>query len=356
MTLLARYISAKIFSHTSLVLFALVALSLTFELMERADNVLALSNGDITAVLAYAALRLPEFIAKQLPMSILVGVLITFGMLRRHDELIAIWGSGVSAMGIMKALVPIALVFGAVQFSLDDIGVPWAESMLRNRGLGEVGRKGLVEKELSATWLRSGRDVIRIPKEMAQQGELRNITVFRRDATGTLVERLDAAGATPVPEGWMLSDVIARSISPAIISRHKIFLWQGHIDIKQLPLLSSSQIDLSMKEMDFLIKNDGFGQRPTDLYRTWKQQRLASTVAPLLIISLVIVLSQRFHRTGDFGYLMFTGMSFGFVFFVLDGASLAMGEAALLPPWLAAWCAEFILLCVIAAFTLQAEG
>ena len=53
---------------------------------------------------------------------------------------------------------------------------------------------------------------------------------------------------------------------------------------------------------------------------------------------------------------MLTGLGFGFAFFVLDGASLAMGEAALLPPWFAAWCAEFVLVCVIVAFVLQVEG
>ncbi len=356
MTILARYMSRKLFAHTLLVLSSLVALSLTFELMERADNVLALSDGDAFAVVAYAVLRTPEFIAKQLPMSVLVGALITFGMLRRYDELIAMWGSGVSALDMMKALLPIALVLGAIQFSLDDFAVPQSEAFLRDRGLGEVGRKDLVAKELSATWLRSGQDIVRIPKAAAQHRELQDIIVFRRDASGSLIERLDAANATPVPEGWMLQNVTSRTVTPSTLTTHKTLLWQGHIDIDQLPLLAGSQQELSLREMAFLIDNDGFGQRPADLYRTWRQHRFAATMAPMLVICLVITLAQRFHRTGDFGYLMLTGMGYGFAFFVVDGASLAMGEAAMLPPWFAAWCAEFVLTCLIAAFILKAEG
>jgi Predicted permeases len=356
MITLARYLSRKLTTHTLLVLFALVALSLTFELMERADNVLALSGDNPTAVLAYAALRTPDFVARQLPMAVLVGALITFGMLRRYDELIAMWGSGVSALGMMKALIPISILIGALQFGLDNAAVPWVEAVLRDRGLGEVGRKGLIEKEMSATWLRSSQDVIRIPKEVAQQGELRDVSIFRRDATGTLVERLDAKSATPAPDGWQLANVTARTVEPAQITTYASLLWKGHIDIGQLPLLASEQRDLSLAEISFLIDNEGFGQRPTDLFRTWWQHRIAATLAPLLVVCLVISLAQRFHRSGDFSYLMFMGLGFGFVFFVLDGISLALGEAALLPPTVSAWAAEFILVCLIAAFTIQAEG
>lgn len=356
MTILARYMSRKVATHTLLVLFALVALSLTFELMERADNVLAISNGRSSAVLAYAALRTPDFVARQLPMSVLVGALITFGMLRRYDELIAMWSSGVSAIGMMKALVPLALLIGALQFALDDAVVPAAEAALRDQGLGEVGRKGLIEKQMSATWLRSGQDIIRIPTDIAQGGELRDLVIFRRDATGSLTERIDAARAAPVAEGWMLTHVTVRTVTPAEVKTYTTLLWHGHIDIDQLPLLASESRDLSLSQISFLIDNEGFGQRPTELFRTWWENRIASTSTPLLVICLVIALAQRFHRTGDFGYLMFAGLGFGFIFFVLDGISLALGEAALLPPVFAAWSAEFIVACLIAAFTIQAEG
>ncbi len=113
-------------------------------------------------------------------------------------------------------------------------------------------------------------------------------------------------------------------------------VWTGHIDIDELPLLSSDQRDLSLRQLEFLIVNEGFGQRPADLYRTWLYNRIAASLTPILCLSLVVALAQRFHRIGDFGYLMFTGLIFGFAFFVLDGATLAMGEAALLPPWFAA--------------------
>ena len=356
MTILSRYMSRKVVLHGGLVLLSLVALSLTFELMERADNVLSVSGGDARTVLVYTLLRLPDFVARQLPMSVLIGALITFGLLRRYDELIAMWSSGVSAAGMIKALLPIGVLIGLFQFGLDDFAVPHAQEVLRGRGLGEIGRKADVEVEASATWLRSGHDVIRIPKDVARQGQLRDISIFRRDETGVLIERLDAASARPVADGWLLVGVTRETVDPARKEAITELLWKGHIDIDELPLLSSEQRDLSLRQLEFLIYNEGFGQRPADLYRTWLYNRIAAALAPILCLSLVVALAQRFHRTGDFGYLMFTGLLFGFAFFVLDGATLAMGEAALLPPWFAASSAEIVLLCVVAALTLRIEG
>ncbi len=356
MRVLSRYMSRKVVLHGGLVLVSLVALSLTFELMERADNVIALTDGDAGTVLVYTALRLPDFVARQLPMSVLIGALITFGLLRRYDELIAMWSSGVSAAGMMKALLPIGILIGLFQFGLDDLAVPRSQEMLRSRGLGEIGRKADVEVETSATWLRSGHDVIRIPKDVAQQGQLRDISIFRRDDEGVLIERLDAASAQPTPDGWLLAGVTRETVDPPGREFIAERVWPGHIDIDELPLLSSDRRDLSLSQLEFLIANEGFGQRPADLYRTWLYDRIAAAAIPILCLSLVVALAQRFHRTGDFGYLMFTGLLFGFAFFVLDGATLAMGEAALLPPWFAASCAEIVLLCVVAALTLRIEG
>jgi lipopolysaccharide export LptBFGC system permease protein LptF len=74
------------------------------------------------------------------------------------------------------------------------------------------------------------------------------------------------------------------------------------------------------------------------------------------MICLVVALAQRFRRTGDFTRLMLMGMTIGFGFFILDGATLAMGEAALLPPWFAAWSAKLALVLLIFAIVLQREG
>jgi lipopolysaccharide export system permease protein len=130
----------------------------------------------------------------------------------------------------------------------------------------------------------------------------------------------------------------------------------GRFDVEQLPLISKNLRELPILEINRLIDDEGYGQRPTDLYRTWFQYRIASAIVPILMIMLVVSLAQRFRRTGTFARLMIYSISIGFTFFVFDGASLAMGEASVVPPWISAWSPGLALAALIGSFVVRDEG
>lgn len=354
--IIARYMSMSVVKHTMFVLLTLTALVITFDLMERADNVLATTGGDELAVLRYAWLRLPDALSRLGLVAVLVGALISFGLMMRHDELIAMWGSGVSAWGMMRALLPVALLFGGLLILLSDRAVPWAMQTLREWNVVEVQNKSNAAVTEDATWLRSGSNIIRIPRDAARLGQLRDVSIFQRDPQGMLIERIDARTVARQGEGWRLTDVTIHTVEPAEIKTLAELDWSGSIEVEHLALLSSDKTDLTTAELVELIENRGYGQRPTELFQTWLHSRLSLTVGPLLIICLVVALSQRFRRTGDFTRLLFLGMTIGFAFFILDGATLAMGEAGLLPPWFAGWGAKLALLLLTGAIALQREG
>ena len=64
---------------------------------------------------------------------------------------------------------------------------------------------------------------------------------------------------------------------------------------------------------------------------------ISAPAAILLMVLLSVPLAHRFQRAGAITWMLVSGISLGFVFFVFDGMVLAMGEAGLLPPALAAW-------------------
>ena len=55
------------------------------------------------------------------------------------------------------------------------------------------------------------------------------------------------------------------------------------------------------------------------------------------MIGLCIPLASRFRRGGGLGALFAIGVGLGFLYFVIDGISLTMGELGFVAPWLAAW-------------------
>ena len=55
------------------------------------------------------------------------------------------------------------------------------------------------------------------------------------------------------------------------------------------------------------------------------------------MISLCIPLATRFRRGGGLGVLFVAGVGLGFLYFVVDGVALTIGELGFVAPWLAAW-------------------
>src|SRR3546814_2125710 len=93
--------------------------------------------------------------------SLLAG-LITFAGLIRHSELTAIWGAGVSQLGLVRRLLPVALLLGALQFAVDDVAVPASADALTEWGVGEYGRQQRANNGREFTWIHVGTDVVRL--------------------------------------------------------------------------------------------------------------------------------------------------------------------------------------------------
>ena len=92
-----------------------------------------------------------------------------------------------------------------------------------------------------------------------------------------------------------------------------------------------------MSDIDYFIDNAGFGIRPVWVYQTWWHKRISLFVTAMIMIAICVPLAVRFRRGGGIGALFAVGVGLGFIFFVVDGISLTMGELGFVAPWMAAW-------------------
>ena len=119
MRVLSLYLSRLFVARFVLLLFGLLVVFLSFELMERGDNVLYATGGDLAALPRYALLRLPDFTSQLLPVAALMATVLTIGELARHHELEVIWTTGISPLGIFSGLIPPTVLLVVGQFALE---------------------------------------------------------------------------------------------------------------------------------------------------------------------------------------------------------------------------------------------
>ena len=329
--------------------------ALSLELLINAKELQALRPGDGSILLEYFILRSPAVLANYMSISLLLAMLLVLTELSYRNEIVALWSAGLSPARMIVLLLPLAFLAGAAQFLLRDQAIPSTVPQLRDWGIGDYGRSKLNVSEKDPIWMRAGSDILRAGSANADSTELKDVIIFRRDANGLLHEQIYAETATLSGDRWTLRPVLVYYRDNLTPSRLDTLVYSGAMKPAQAGARSGEPEEMSLSDLAYFIDNRGFGIRPVWVYETWHHKRISLLFSSLLMIALCIPLASRFRRGGGLGVLFAIGIGLGFLFFVVDGISVTMGELGFVAPWLAAWMpvAAFGLLAVV--LTLRAE-
>jgi len=339
-------------------LFILIGISifvLTLDAVTYANEILQVLGNEPTAITYYMLLRAPGILSTFLPISVLLALLLTLTELSYRNETVAMWAAGVSPLRMMGLLLPLALAIGALYFLINDRAVPYVAPTLREIGIGDYGEKRLKIGERDPIWMRAGSDILRAASANAQATQLEDVIVFRRDANGLLREQVFAKNAVLTDGRWQMSDVIIyyrENLKPVKLAS---LVYSGSMKPAAAGARSGDPEEMSIGDLDYFIENAGFGIRPVWVYQTWWHKRISLFVAALIMIAICVPLAARFRRGGGIGALFAAGVGLGFLFFVIDGISLTMGELGFVTPWMAAWAPLLGFAAIATALTMSTE-
>ncbi len=131
-TILDRYIIAEILPPMGLgmMLFSFVLL---LDPISRLTSSLVARGADIPTVLGIFLNLLPSILATTVPMSFLLGVLVAFGRLASESEIIAMRASGMSGTPLLRPVLLLSLVAGAVTLYIMTVALPEANQSFRQQ-------------------------------------------------------------------------------------------------------------------------------------------------------------------------------------------------------------------------------
>jgi hypothetical protein len=116
---------------------------------------------------------------------------------------------------------------------------------LRAWGVGDYD----TSDDAHATWLRRGADILRIEAIDPGQLELHGLTIFRRDAEGNLIAKIDAARAVFQDGSWTLYDVARSQVASATVDKVEHMLWSGDVVSGDLDLLVTGLAEMLFREL-----------------------------------------------------------------------------------------------------------
>ena len=344
---LAFYMVRLFLTRSLAVLFALVLILMTLDLLGESGKILAVPGNGDADLWRYVSFRIPMLVSRFLPFAVLLGTLIAFVGLNQHSEVVAMKAAGLSAHQILAPLIVASIGIAAILFAFNEgvvVNSTRAVTAWSDNDYKPVPRANGV---LGNVWVLNGDDLIRAGTVGGQPFTAQRVSIFERGG-GVLEREIQAARAKPQPAtgDWLLEDVRIYDARMNVARRVPSMVGMKGVTTNQLTLAKVDPTELDYWTLKKRIAELEAAGRPADEARAGLAHKISSPLSTLLMPLLAAVAAFGLARSGQVMLRAVTGMALGFAYFVVDNFSLAMGNAGTYPPVVAAW-APFLLFLLI---------
>ena len=346
--LLDDYVLKDFFQYLGLIVASFLVLLLVFTLFELIGDILR-NHVSPLVVGAYLLNVTPYFLYNTLHLCVLLTVVVTFGILQRNNEVIAMKATGISVYRIIVPVMVMAAFLAGGLFLFDQIYLPHAnkrQDALRNEIKGKPAQ----------TYLRPDRqwifgqnsDIYYYQFFDSDRDRFANITVFQFDpVTFEVTRRIYAARAHWEPDlnRWIFQQGWERSLRGAAIESFQEFEVATFPQFSEPPAYFKKEViqssEMNYGELARYIKD--LQQSGFDVVRLRVQlhKKLAFPLITLVMALLAVPFSLSAGRRSTLtGAASAVGIAV--VYLVVAGLFEALGNLSQLPAPLAAWSPDII--------------
>jgi lipopolysaccharide export system permease protein len=329
---LGRYVTS--FFSTLVAVFALVYLIDVIELSRRGK----FDDVGFSVLAAMSALRVPSFIEQAFPFVVLFSSIFTLMSLNKRSELVVARAAGVSAWQILAPFLVGSMLLGTLATLAFNPVAAWTQS-LSDRIETSLAGKAPSDRKF-APWLRQnseGVDSVIGAKAVSDGGlKLGGVTAFVYNADGSVAERVDAPTASLNQGAWTLDAPVVARIGEAP-QRMESFRLPTSLspELVEQRLADPQAISIwSLYSKIAVARSLGYNAQAFSMQFNTLVAKPALFVAMTLLAATVAV---RFARTGQSGKAIVSGVTAGFVLYVVTFLAQALGTNSVVPPVVAAW-------------------
>jgi LPS export ABC transporter permease LptF/LPS export ABC transporter permease LptG len=319
------------------------------DLLQTLDRFLRLKPS-LWLILQHFAFNMPGEVYKGLPLIVLISTMFLFLSLTRNRELDALKAAGISLYRVSLPIFLTALVISVLAVLFQEIALP--ELSTRAEEVDRVKIRRMTPKHLARQnqiWYRSSdtrflRMALLDPVERSMEGLL----ALDIDRNWRLRDRLDARRAQWTPEGWEVSEGVIRHIdeSGGVHSEAFETRLMSHAEMPehihdfievQRPIDTLSFLELRAVVQKLRESGHQVGKYVVQLY-----SRLSFPLVHVIMVLVGIPFALASPRSGGRATGGGIAIAIAVSYWVVHSVSLALAQADLLPPVLAAWVANIV--------------
>ena len=339
-----RYLIKEMLKHFSIVLSAVIVIYVAIDFFENIDRFLE-AGLPVSRALEFFQLKLPLIIVQITPVGILLAVLITFGLMNKNNEIIALKSGGMSIYHFLKPIMVLGLLFTIGYFILAEIVVPITISKANEIWRFEV-KKYTVTAVRKNIWIKGHRSIAYISYFNPQDQSISGIATNYFDQQFRLTRRVDAAKAKYQNKQWIFYDVMEQKLNNQTGSYGVNFADEQVEDIdfspEDLKKVAKKSEEMSFKELYRYIQDvesEGYDATP---YRVDLQGKFALPLSCVIVCLIGASITLKKTTREGLSMSITYGMVIVFLYWITQSFCSSLGYGGLLPPYVAAWIANFI--------------
>jgi lipopolysaccharide export system permease protein len=345
MTILDRYVAREFLKLFGLIVVSFIFLYLVFDFFEKI-NMFMSNRASLTQMASFFLFNIPMIVSLTLPAAVLLAALITFGVMAKNSEIVAMKANGISLHRTSLPLIILAAAICVAAFLFSEFVTPQTNQMAFQILKVEVQKRTeLGTFKQNQIWYRSRQAVYNFRIFHPDRNLLQGITINYLDPQFQLTMRVDAERAEWKDGHWLFQNVLIARFNAGdfpVLERHAAAV----IDLPEKPadfMIAQKDADkmgyLELRQYIEKLRSDGYD---TTRYRADLHGKIAFPLVSIILAIIGISFSLRSERSGGVTQSIGAGIVIGFSYWLVFAFAMSLGRAGTLPPLLAAWTANIV--------------
>ncbi|MGH9480388.1 MAG: LptF/LptG family permease, partial [Terriglobales bacterium] len=349
-SLIEAYLMREFLSYTALLLAAFLLLVLVFTTFELISSILHNHIG-LGMVAEYLLYFSPQTLYMTIPVAILMGVLITFGLMSKANEVTAVKASGVSVFRLLFPVLMVAALLAAAQFALD---ASWMPAWNQKQDALHAAIKGQAPQTYSNPehkWV-FGRnnDVYYFSFYDASSETFADVSVFQLDPADFLLRRRIFARQARWDRdigAWVFTDGWERNFAPAPAADFQRFQVASFAGLAETPAYfrtdSRPGMQMSYSELHRYIQTLRRSGYDVGRLSVTLAQKITYPLASIIMVLLAFPFALSVGRRGTVAGISI-GIGVAIAYWSSSSLLQALGNLNQMPAPLAAWAPDLLFL------------
>ncbi len=344
MSVLSRYLNRQYLKFLGICHLVFVFLYLIVHFFDRVDN-FAESHVAVGKMAAFFVFQIPLIAAQMLPPAALIALIITFSLMERDNETIALRACGVSIAGLCRPVLVTSFLLALFLFCLSEFIVPFASSVSNRIWRGEVLRQDPQKVQTKThIWYKGAQCIYNIPYFDNEKKLMLDPVFYFLDSSFSLQKKIDARRAVWKGDGWELENAISLEADPSggySLKRHdklRLALPEPP-ETFMMERRTPEEMNLwELKAFAQAMRDEGY---EANRYFVDLHIKIAFPFI-LIVLSLMAPPVALWKRRFSTPLAVCAGTGVCFIYILVLGIARAAGIAGIMPPILSAWIANGI--------------